>query len=207
MPEIPATPVALLDRLAHPALVRGFGGVLDGERPHLLLEHVEGPTLERLLRRHGPLPLEQLLPLALHVVAALQFMAAERIAHLDVKPGNIVMSAPPRLIDLSIARSFEDAAPLRSGPPPTSGLSGRRCTRRSRARCRSRARAARGARPTLPPGSRSSSASRRLSPRASRRRSGTWSGAPWRAIPRRDRLPARSRRRSSRSWRGCRSVG
>jgi serine/threonine protein kinase len=32
--------------------------------------------------------------------------------HLDVKPKNLIMGAPPRLIDLSIARSFEDAASL-----------------------------------------------------------------------------------------------
>jgi eukaryotic-like serine/threonine-protein kinase len=32
--------------------------------------------------------------------------------HLDVKPSNIIMGAPPRLIDLSIARPAEDAALL-----------------------------------------------------------------------------------------------
>ena len=34
--------------------------------------------------------------------------------HLDVKPDNIVMGVPPRLIDLSIARSVDRAARLRS---------------------------------------------------------------------------------------------
>lgn len=33
--------------------------------------------------------------------------------HLDVKPGNIVMGIPPRLIDLSIARPITEAASLR----------------------------------------------------------------------------------------------
>jgi serine/threonine protein kinase len=32
--------------------------------------------------------------------------------HLDVKPGNVVMGAPPRLIDLSVARTVEQAAAL-----------------------------------------------------------------------------------------------
>jgi serine/threonine protein kinase len=104
-----------LQRLAHPVLVRGFGAVLDCPHPHLLIEHLEGPTLRRLIRRGGPLPLEQLLPLALHVAAALHYMAAERMVHLDVKPDNIVMGIPPRLIDLSVARSLERAARL-TGP-------------------------------------------------------------------------------------------
>jgi serine/threonine protein kinase len=37
-------------------------------------------------------------------------MAGQRMVHLDVKPDNIVMGIPPRLIDLSIARSFDQAA-------------------------------------------------------------------------------------------------
>jgi serine/threonine protein kinase len=103
----------LLARLGHPTLVRGFRAALEGPRPHLLMEHVEGPTLDALVKRFGALPLEQLLPLALHVVAVLQYLAAEGVVHLDVKPGNIVMSAPPRLIDLGIARTVERAGRLR----------------------------------------------------------------------------------------------
>jgi eukaryotic-like serine/threonine-protein kinase len=102
-----------LERLAHPVLVRGFDAVLEGPHPHLLIEHLEGPTLRRLLRRHGALPLEQLLPLAAHVAAALQYMGNEEWVHLDVKPDNIVMGVPPRLIDLSIARTVERARRLR----------------------------------------------------------------------------------------------
>jgi eukaryotic-like serine/threonine-protein kinase len=104
-----------LGRLAHPVIVRGFDAVVDGPRPHLLIEHLEGPTLRRVIRKGGPLPLQQLLPLALHVASALHYMAAERMVHLDVKPDNIVMGVPPRLIDLSIASDLERAARLR-GP-------------------------------------------------------------------------------------------
>ena len=53
----------LLARLAHPVVVRGFGAVLDGRFPHLVLEHLDGPTLDELLARDGALALEQLLPL------------------------------------------------------------------------------------------------------------------------------------------------
>jgi serine/threonine protein kinase len=101
-----------LERLQHPVLVRGFGAVLDGPHPHVAMEHLEGPTLRRLIKRGGPLLLPQLLPLALNVAAAIHYMAQERMVHLDVKPENIVMGVPPRLIDLSVARSFERAARL-----------------------------------------------------------------------------------------------
>lgn len=100
----------LLGALAHPVILRRFDAVLDGSRPHLLIEHLEGPTLRRLLKRGGPLPIEQLLPLALNVAGALAYLRREQVVHLDVKPDNIVMGVPPRLIDLSIARSLADAA-------------------------------------------------------------------------------------------------
>lgn len=95
--------------LRHPVVVRGFDVVAEGPRPHVVMEHIEGPNLASLLRRFGVLALDQLLPLALQVCGALHYLAQERVVHLDVKPRNIIMSAPPRLIDLSVARSVEDA--------------------------------------------------------------------------------------------------
>lgn len=97
--------------LAHPSLVRGFGAVLDGPRPHVLLEFLDGPRLSTLIRRYGVI-LEQLLPLALELSSALHYLAGQGFVHLDVKPKNVVMSAPPRLIDLSVARPVADLAAL-----------------------------------------------------------------------------------------------
>jgi eukaryotic-like serine/threonine-protein kinase len=102
--------VDALAALAHPTLVRTFDAVLDGPRPHVLIEHLEGPSLRRLIKRDGAIPIEQLLPLAAHVAGALQYMAQAGYVHLDVKPDNIVMGLPPRLLDLSIARTLERAA-------------------------------------------------------------------------------------------------
>jgi serine/threonine protein kinase len=107
-----------LARLAHPVIVRGFDAVAEGRHPHLLLEHLEGPTLQELLAREGALDVEQLLPLGLHAASALHYLAAEGMVHLDVKPENIVMGAPPRLIDFSVARPLAVAARLR-GPVGT----------------------------------------------------------------------------------------
>ena len=87
-------------------------------------------------------------------------MARRETIHLDVKPRNIIMGAPPRLIDLSIAKTFGDALrvdhsigtdaymspeqcdPARLGAcrtaRPTCGASVQRCSRRSRAIAHSR---------------------------------------------------------------------
>jgi eukaryotic-like serine/threonine-protein kinase len=107
-----------LSSLAHPVVVRCFDAVLDGRYPHVVVEHLEGPTLQELVDA-GDLPvLEQLLPLAMHVASALHYMAAEGWVHLDVKPANVVMGTPPRLIDLSVARTLARARRL-AGPTGT----------------------------------------------------------------------------------------
>ena len=106
--------IELLERLNHPIVVRSFGGQVDGPRPHVVLEHLEGPRLSSLKRRHGPLLVEQLVALAIEISAALHYLAGEGLVHLDVKPSNIIMGGPPRLIDLSIARTVEQCAALRS---------------------------------------------------------------------------------------------
>jgi serine/threonine protein kinase len=102
-----------LDAFSHPVLLRGFGAELDGRYPHVLVEHLEGPTLRRLIRRGGPVSIEQVLPLALNIASVLHYLAGEDWVHLDVKPDNIVMGIPPRLIDLSLGRSLERARRLR----------------------------------------------------------------------------------------------
>jgi serine/threonine protein kinase len=101
-----------LEHLQHPVLVRSFGAVLDGDRPHLVLEFLDGPRLSTLIRKFGPLASEQIVPLGRRLCSALQFMAGEGWVHLDVKPRNIVMTSSPRLIDLSVTRREIDASRL-----------------------------------------------------------------------------------------------
>jgi len=101
--------VAALRRLHHPVLPRCFDADVDGERPFVVLEYLEGPRLSTLIRRQRALAVEQALPLGLQLASALHYMHAEGMLHLDVKPKNIVMGGPPRLVDLSVAMPFERA--------------------------------------------------------------------------------------------------
>jgi serine/threonine protein kinase len=106
----------LLGRLSHPLLVRSFGVELH-ERPHLVLEYIDGPRLSTLIRRYG-LTVEQVLPLALNLCSVLHYLESERVLHLDIKPRNLIMAGSPRVIDLSVARSVDDLSRLR-GPVGT----------------------------------------------------------------------------------------
>jgi serine/threonine protein kinase len=98
-----------LAALSHPVLLRAFDAHIEGPHPHVVVEHLEGPTLRRLIKRNGALPVEQTLPLGLHVASVIHYMAEEGWVHLDLKPDNLVMGIPPRVIDLSLARTLERA--------------------------------------------------------------------------------------------------
>ena len=96
----------------HPVVVRGLRHQVDGERPHLVLEQIDGPRLSTLIRRYGPLQQQQYLPLAIEVASALHYLRHIGWTHLDIKPSNVIMGAPARLIDLSVARPEPEAAAL-----------------------------------------------------------------------------------------------
>lgn len=104
--------IGMLGRLAHPGITRIFAYDDEGPRPYFVLEHVDGPNLSRLISRHGALPEHQLLPLALELAAVLHYLRGEDLCHLDIKPSNVIMGAPPQLVDFSVALSAEEAAAL-----------------------------------------------------------------------------------------------
>lgn len=105
--------VEALSLVNHPGVVRGLRHQLGGARPHIVLEQLDGPRLSSLLRRYGPLQEQQYLALAIDLCSALHYLRHLGWVHLDIKPSNIIMGAPARLIDLSVARPVQQAAELR----------------------------------------------------------------------------------------------
>ncbi|MEH3033273.1 MAG: serine/threonine-protein kinase [Aeromicrobium erythreum] len=104
--------VAMLARLAHPGITRLFAYDDEAARPYLVMEHVDGPNLSRLISKHGPVPVHQLLPLALELSSVLHYLHGEGLCHLDLKPSNVIMGSPAQLIDFSVALDVDDAAAL-----------------------------------------------------------------------------------------------
>ena len=91
-----------LERLRHPAIMRAFDAAVDGERPHLVLEFLDGPHLSTLLRDYD-VSLDQALSLGVQLCSAVHYMGTRDVVHLDIKPRNVIMAGPPRLIDFSLA--------------------------------------------------------------------------------------------------------
>lgn len=103
----------ILRRLHHPVIARLFDRRLEGPHPHLVIEYVDGPRLSTLIRTYET-AIEQVLSLGAQLASASHYMTMRDTVHLDIKPQNVIMSAPARLIDLSLARRTEQLAALRS---------------------------------------------------------------------------------------------
>jgi serine/threonine-protein kinase len=74
----------------HPNIVKmlEFGESAAGE-PYIVLEYMEGRTLEEMLNQEGPLDLEEAMRVSLEVASALQYAHSVGIIHCDVKPANV----------------------------------------------------------------------------------------------------------------------
>ena len=98
-------------RLAHPNVVRVLRWSAKPPRPYLVMEFVSAPTLGTHLNTTGAVSVPEICLLGIRMASALHHMHANAVLHLDVKPDNVTMGDPPKLLDLSLARTF--AGPMR----------------------------------------------------------------------------------------------
>jgi serine/threonine-protein kinase len=91
--------------LNHPQIARTFD-VLDGPNIRaLIMEWLNGPTLESLIREDGPMAPAEVAAIGRVLASALAYIGGEKIARLDMKPSNIIMAPDrgPVIVDLGIA--------------------------------------------------------------------------------------------------------
>ncbi|MEY4509084.1 MAG: hypothetical protein RLZZ450_1206 [Pseudomonadota bacterium] len=105
----------------HPNIVDVLDMGLHGGSPFIVMELLEGVSLERVLESQNRISVEQALTWLLPIVGALSVLHEAGIVHRDVKPSNIFMSALPRhpmrpkLLDFGLARVVSDLRLTRSG--------------------------------------------------------------------------------------------
>ncbi|WAU79650.1 protein kinase [Streptomyces sp. Qhu-G9] len=78
-------------RIDHPNVVRVYDVVDEGERLWIVMELVDGRSLERVVAEDGPLTARDTARIGLELVAALGQVHAGGVLHRDIKPGNVLV--------------------------------------------------------------------------------------------------------------------
>ncbi len=100
----------ILAKLNHPGIARLYdGGFTDSGRPFFTMEWVEGESLTDYCNSQE-LSISARLQLFLKVCSAVQFAHQSLVAHLDLKPQNIIVdkSGHPKLLDFGVSKLVED---------------------------------------------------------------------------------------------------
>jgi serine/threonine-protein kinase len=102
--------------LNHPNLVSIYDIETDGDSVLIVMECVDGETLQQAIAR-GPLPPDRVASIVRDVAAGLDHAHRQGIVHRDVKPANILIRGDgmAKLVDLGIASATEQAPITRTG--------------------------------------------------------------------------------------------
>lgn len=102
----------LLAQLKHRAIVRYVThGMLGSNNPFLVMEWVEGQSLEEYLSSGSPLSVRQTLSFGRRLAEALAEAHAHGVVHRDIKPGNVLLAGDKleqaKLLDFGLARDVD----------------------------------------------------------------------------------------------------
>jgi len=94
-------------------------GVTESGQPYIVMEYLEGQSLEAAIRKRGALPPDEVIGIIREAAQALDVAHAAGVVHRDLKPDNIMLSRDPeakprgytvKLVDFGIAKLLTDEA-------------------------------------------------------------------------------------------------
>ncbi len=109
----------LAAQLDHPNVVRTFQYAQTNGLHYLVMEYLEGETLDTVLRERGKLPPPEAVRLAYLTALGLQHIHEKGLVHRDIKPGNLMLcpalkskestqSCTLKILDIGLGRELFD---------------------------------------------------------------------------------------------------
>jgi serine/threonine protein kinase len=112
-------------KLTHPCAVRTFqAGEKDGLH-YIVMEYLDGDTLEDVIRRRGKLPPDEAVRIVYLALLGLQHLHEQGFIHRDLKPGNLMLvggdasstrKAAVKIMDIGLGKQlFDEDTPKGAG--------------------------------------------------------------------------------------------
>jgi len=96
--------------LNHPNIVKLYDFAEEGDQPCLMMEYVEGQTLQQILHATGPFPIEKAIEHIRQAAAGLKHAHAKGVIHRDIKPSNLMLDkyGSIKILDMGHSRFIDD---------------------------------------------------------------------------------------------------
>jgi len=85
------TEASLAGKLSHPHIVKIYDAVMDGDVNYMVMEYIEGETLEKYAEVDHLLPLGRIAEIIYKCCKALEYAQYQGVIHRDIKPANILL--------------------------------------------------------------------------------------------------------------------
>lgn len=126
-PELAANPTArkrflrearAAAAVSHPHVVTIHAVEEDDNTSYLVMECIDGQSLQEKIARIGALPLTEILRIGSQITAGLAAAHGQGLIHRDIKPGNILLEngvERAKITDFGLARAVDDIGFTRTG--------------------------------------------------------------------------------------------
>jgi len=100
------TEAVTLAKLNHPYIATLYSFIRQGEDFFMVMEYVNGDTLDDMIRKSGAMPLDRAVTLACQALEGIQHAHSLGIIHRDIKPANMMVTREGtiKVMDFGIAR-------------------------------------------------------------------------------------------------------
>jgi serine/threonine protein kinase len=110
----------LLTQLDHPNVVRAYQLAQSGSAHFIVMEHLEGETLDDILEKRRQLPVGEAVRLVYQALRGLEHLHERKMVHRDLKPANLMIVPPAgkkpentlastvKILDIGLGREMFD---------------------------------------------------------------------------------------------------
>lgn len=102
----------MMKRLDHPALPRIVDIIDNGVTIYVVMDYIEGESLDKILKEYGSQPEEKVIAWAMQIADALAYLHSQKppIIYRDMKPANVMLKPEGniKIIDFGIAREYKE---------------------------------------------------------------------------------------------------
>ena len=104
--------VNTLKKLEHQSIVKMYASFEENGNLYLVMEYVEGETIEQYVRRKGAIAVSEAVRLLTDILLAVGYVHQNGYVHRDIKPGNIMIRPDGRvcLLDFGIVKDMKSSS-------------------------------------------------------------------------------------------------